>query len=66
MPATFVEHGLNIIVKRLTGINYFCDKYEMDSNANGIYYGKKTTKSTRCPKINAEKRVKINARFVLD
>ena len=39
VPPDFVENGLNIIVKRLTGISHFFSKHEMDCNAMGIYFG---------------------------
>ena len=60
MPKDFVEHGLNIIVKRLTGISHFFSKHEMDCNAMGIYFGDKTDKGVQRQRIRAEKKVKID------
>ena len=57
MPKNFVEHGLNIIVKRLTGISHFFSKHEMDCNAMGIYFGDKTDKGVQRQRIRAEKKV---------
>jgi hypothetical protein len=57
-----VEHGLNIIVKRLTGISHFFSKHEMDCNAMGIYFGDKSDKGVQRQRIRAEKKVK-NFRF---
>ncbi len=62
MPKNFVEHGLNIIVKRLTGISHFFSKHEMDCNAMGIYFGDKSDKGVQRQRIRAEKKVK-NFRF---
>jgi hypothetical protein len=59
MPKDFVEHGLNIIVKRLTGISHFFSKHEMDCNAMGIYFGDKTDKGVQRQRIRAEKKVKF-------
>ncbi|CAF1445673.1 unnamed protein product, partial [Adineta steineri] len=56
MPKDFVEHGLNIIVKRLTGISHFFSKHEMDCNAMGIYFGDKTDKGVQRQRIRAEKK----------
>ncbi|CAF1275673.1 unnamed protein product [Adineta ricciae] len=56
MPKNFVEHGLNIIVKRLTGISHFFSKHEMDCNAMGIYFGDKTDKGVQRQRIRAEKK----------
>ncbi len=58
MPKNFVEHGLNIIVKRLTGISHFFSKHEMDCNAMGIYFGDKSDKGVQRQRIRAEKKVK--------
>ena len=57
MPKDFVEHGLNIIVKRLTGISHFFSKHEMDCNAMGIYFGDKTDKGVQRQRIRAERKV---------
>jgi hypothetical protein len=57
MPKNFVEHGLNIIVKRLTGISHFFSKHEMDCNAMGIYFGDKSDKGVQRQRIRAEKKV---------
>jgi len=57
MPKDFVEHGLNVIVKRLTGISHFFSKHEMDCNAMGIYFGDKTDKGVQRQRIRAEKKV---------
>lgn len=57
MPKDFVEHGLNIIVKRLTGISHFFSKHEMDCNAMGIYFGDKSDKGVQRQRIRAEKKV---------
>ena len=59
MPKNFVEHGLNIIVKRLTGISHFFSKHEMDCNAMGIYFGDKTDKGVQRQRIRAEKKVRF-------
>ncbi len=59
MPEDFVEHGLNIIVKRLTGISHFFSKHEMDCNAMGIYFGDKSDKGVQRQRIRAEKKVKF-------
>jgi hypothetical protein len=59
MPKDFVEHGLNIIVKRLTGISHFFSKHEMDCNAMGIYFGDKSDKGVQRQRIRAEKKVNI-------
>ncbi|CAF3812768.1 unnamed protein product [Rotaria sordida] len=56
MPKDFVEHGLNVIVKRLTGISHFFSKHEMDCNAMGIYFGDKTDKGVQRQRIRAEKK----------
>ncbi|CAF0874104.1 unnamed protein product [Adineta ricciae] len=56
MPPNFVEHGLNIIVKRLTGISHFFSKHEMDCNAMGIYFGDKSDKGVQRQRIRAEKK----------
>ncbi|CAF1066034.1 unnamed protein product [Adineta steineri] len=56
MPEDFVEHGLNIIVKRLTGISHFFSKHEMDCNAMGIYFGDKSDKGVQRQRIRAEKK----------
>ncbi len=56
MPKDFVEHGLNIIVKRLTGISHFFSKHEMDCNAMGIYFGDKSDKGVQKQRIRAEKK----------
>jgi hypothetical protein len=58
MPKDFVKHGLNIIVKRLTGISHFFSKHEMDCNAMGIYFGDKSDKGVQKQRIRAEKKVK--------
>src|ERR1700722_15939371 len=60
MPKDFVEHGLNIIVKRLTGISHFFSKHEMDCNAMGIYFGDKSDKGVKKQRIRAEKKEKKN------
>ena len=60
MPKDFVEHGLNIIVKRLTGISHFFSKHEMDCNAMGIYFGDKTDKGVQRQRIRAEKKVSFD------
>lgn len=62
MPKDFVEHGLNIIVKRLTGISHFFSKHEMDCNAMGIYFGDKSDKGVQRQRIRAEK--KVNRSFL--
>ncbi len=59
MPKDFVEIGLNIIVKRLTGISHFFSKHEMDSNAMGIYFWDKSDEAVRRQRIRAEKQVNI-------
>ncbi len=59
MPKDFVEHGLNIIVKRLTGISHFFSKHEMDCNAMGIYFGDKSDKGVQRQRIRAEKKVRV-------
>ncbi|CAF0774571.1 unnamed protein product [Rotaria sordida] len=56
VPKDFVEHGLNIIVKRLTGISHFFSKHEMDCNAMGIYFGDKSDKGVQRQRIRAEKK----------
>jgi hypothetical protein len=56
MPKDFVEHGLNIIVKRLTGICYFFNSYEMDCYLRGFYFGKKSDIRIELRK-HAEKKV---------
>ena len=58
MPPKFIKRGLNTIVKRLTGINRLFDRYEMDSNAMGVYFGDKTDKGVQRQRIQAEKKVK--------
>ncbi len=60
MPKDFVEHGLNIIVKRLTGISHFFSKHEMDCNAMGIYFGDKSDKGVQRQRIRAERKVKFS------
>jgi len=59
MPPDFAEHGLNVIVKRLTGISHFFSKHEMDCNAMGIYFGDKSDKGVQRQRIRAEKKVKF-------
>ena len=61
MPKNFVEHGLNVIVKRLTGISHFFSKHEMDCNAMGIYFGDKSDKGVQRQRIRAEKKVNRSA-----
>ncbi|CAF0787906.1 unnamed protein product [Didymodactylos carnosus] len=56
MPAQFVEHGLNTIVKRLTGISHFFSKHEMDCNAMGIYFGDKSDRGVTKQRMRAEKK----------
>ena len=63
MPPKFVEHGLNIIVKRLTGISHFFSKHEMDCNAMGIYFGDKSDKGVQRQRIRAEKKVPQSSIF---
>jgi hypothetical protein len=60
MPPKFVEIGLNIIVKRLTGISHFFSKHEMDCNAMGIYFGDKSDKGVQRQRIRAERKVKFS------
>ncbi|CAF1368592.1 unnamed protein product [Rotaria sordida] len=52
----FIENDLNGIIKRLTGINRFFCKSEMDNNAMGIYFGDKSDKNLQKQKIMAEKK----------
>ncbi|CAF0923893.1 unnamed protein product [Didymodactylos carnosus] len=56
MPENFVECGLNTIVKSLTGISYFFNKYEMNCNAMGIYFGNTSDSSVFKQRIRAEKK----------
>ena len=57
MPMNFVGHGLNLIMRRLTGISHFLDKNEMDCNGMGIYFGDKSDKGVQRQRIRAEKKV---------
>ncbi|CAF4428057.1 unnamed protein product, partial [Rotaria socialis] len=52
----FVEQGLNAIVNRLTDINHFFSKYEMDCNAMGIYFCDKSDMNVQRQRIRAEKK----------
>jgi hypothetical protein len=66
MPKNFVEYGLNIIVKRLTGISHFFSKHEMDCNAMGIYFGDKSDKGVQRQRKRAEKKVRsYSSMFVI-
>ena len=57
MPENFLKTGLNNIMKRLTGIDHFFSKHEMDCNAMGIYFGDKSEKGVQRQKERAEKKV---------
>jgi len=47
MPPKFVEIGLNIIVKRLTGISHFFSNHVLVCNAMVIYFGVKLVKGVK-------------------
>ena len=65
MPPDFIQHGLNTIVKRLTGMSHFFSTHEMDCNAMGIYFGDKTDKGVQRQRIRAEKKVNFDVLFFL-
>ncbi|CAF3790456.1 unnamed protein product [Rotaria sordida] len=56
IPQNFIDHHLNIIMKRLTGISGFFRPYEMDCNAVGIYFCDKTDKDIQQHRLKAEKK----------
>ncbi|CAF0976650.1 unnamed protein product [Rotaria sordida] len=56
VPQDFVEHGLNIIIKRLTRIDYFFRRREMDCYAIGVYFGQTSDKEIQRQRIRAEKK----------
>jgi hypothetical protein len=65
VPNCFIEHGLNEIVKRLTGVKKIFNTHEMKCNWAGIYFGKMTDKNFHRQQVLYETKVTFVVLFSL-